>query len=79
LFGEREAECEGGAGAGGVAGEIAAVEAGDAAGDGEAESVSWAGLGDTCEALEDALPLGVGDAGTVVGDEGFNVLVRAPD
>jgi hypothetical protein len=70
-FGEGEAKSEGGAGSGGVAGEIATVQAGDAAGDGEAESVAWGGSGEAGEALEDAFSLGAGDAGAVVGDEGF--------
>ena len=55
------------------------MEAGDAACDGEAESVSLSGWVEAHEAFEDALPLRVGDAGTVVRDTHADVFPCAPD
>ena len=71
-----KAEGEAGSVGGRVAGEIAVVLVGDAAGDGEAETMAgFAGV-ESHEALEDALALAFGYAGPVIRDERLDVSVE---
>ena len=60
----------------GVAGEVAVVLVGDAAGDGEAEAVAgFAGV-ESDEAFEDLFALVLGYAGSVIGDERLDVSIE---
>ena len=71
-------EGEAGSVGGGVAGEVAVVLVGDAAGDGEAEAMAgFAGV-ESDEALEDALALVFGDAGSVIRDARLDGSVEPP-
>src|SRR5205814_6885915 len=71
----RDAKCEAGSAWRGVAGEVAVVLLGDAAGDGEAQAVAGLVGIESNEALEDPLAFALWYARPVIGDARLGVAV----